>query len=371
MTIDDLVRTGLRDAATEARFDDARWSPVPATEGSPHPGPQPIRRWAVAALAAAIVIAAVGVPLALLAPLGGGGERPGAAGTAEPDQSPGPDGRYADVDDGISITIPEGWIFHQDASGPIEPEMLFAVGSWGFPTGGDCAPTSAQEELPADGALLWLMEYRSSRDPEDFPPRPERFELDEEAFAAYECSLVPSYLVLWTEAGRFFQVHVAFGPEAPPVVRQDALGALDSIDVTAPIPDACPADTGPWSDPACPLPAWTEAVVEEAGYEVTGDTGSALVAEGLGGEFHVWAFPLDFDVEEVVASENYRKAWEIGGVQVYSDGVRMFWVAKGLVVWVAGWEIGEPPPGEPPPGPIVADLVQASKRVDYDSIDTR
>ena len=182
--------------------------------------------------------------------------------------------------------------------------------------------------------------------------------------------MVPSYLITWTEVGRSFQVHVAFGPRASDSLAPEVLRALDSIEVTAPVPDECPADTGPWSDPACPLPAWTEAVVEEAGYEVTGDTGSALVAEGLGGEFHIWAFPQDFPLQQL-EEENYREAMIIDDVVVYSDGLRIVWITQGLAVWVSGWDVGDALPGDLPPDTIVADLVDASQRVDYDAIDPR
>jgi hypothetical protein len=371
MKLDDLVGKGLRDAAAQARFEETAW--VSPTEPDGVPGPQRGRgrRWAVAALAAAVVIAAVALPLVLLAPLGEEKERPGASSATDPGEGVQDDETHTDVNDGLSVTIPEAWTFHQDPSGPVDPKSVFGVGTWTFPKGGDCAPTAAQAELPADGAFFFLYEYLGGGDPADFPPRPSHFQLDTSTLGHYECQVVPSYMIRFRDAGRLFQVHVAFGPQAYESLRPEVLRALDSIEVTAPVPDACPADTGPWSDPNCPLPGWTRAVVEEAGYEVTGNTGSAVVAEGLGGEFNIWAFPKDFTVEHLLQEENYREAMIVDDVVVYSDGVRMVWVTQGLAVWVAGWEIGEPPPGEPPPTPIVADLASASKRVDYDSIDTR
>jgi hypothetical protein len=138
---------------------------------------------------------------------------------------------HTDADDGLRVTIPEAWTFHQDPSGPDDPRTVFAVGSWTFTTGGECAPVAAQEELPPDGTLFWLIEYTNVADPSEFPVRPEHFELDESTRGAYECSTVPSYLVRFQENDRYFQVHVAFGPEASESLRPEVLRALESIEV--------------------------------------------------------------------------------------------------------------------------------------------
>jgi hypothetical protein len=274
---------------------------------------------------------------------------------------------HTDVDDGLSITIPAAWTFHQDPSGPDDPRTVFGVGTWTFARGGDCAPTAAQQALPSDGGLLWLIEYGAAPDPAAFPARPERFDLDPDTLGEYECSLVPSYLIRFQDAGRYFQAHVAFGPEASDSLGPEFMRALESLEVTAPVPEGCPSETGPWADPDCPLSAWTRAVVEEGGYRVTGDTGGALAAAAPGGEFHVWAFPPDFTVAEVKAEENYRQMAIIDDTVVYSDGIRAFWMVQGLVVWVSGWQIDD----STPPLAVLSDLVRSSQLVDYDAIDTR
>lgn len=292
----------------------------------------------------------------------------------------------ADVNDGLSITIPDSWTFHQDPSGPLEPRTVFAVGTWRFPTGGECAPLAATAELPADGALLWLIEYTRIDPgdglglfpPNDFPPRPDHFELDESTLANYECTVAPSYLIRFGEAGRFLQVHVAFGPEAPDSLRQQVLAALDSLEVTAPVPDECPAGVGPWSHPACPEQAWVRAIVDAAGHRIVGDTGSALVADLSTTRVYIWATRPDegaFGTEPLegeIASGEYALLGDVAGVPVYGNdqtfGGVAVWTVQGLNVWVsAGPTIEDERPGLDG----LAPLVQASLEVDYDAIDTR
>jgi hypothetical protein len=274
---------------------------------------------------------------------------------------------HTNADDGLSITIPAAWTFHEDPSGPADPRTVFGVGTWTFPRGGDCAPTAAQEALPPDGGFLWLIEYQNGSDAAEFPARPEHFDLDQDTLGHYECSLVPSYLIRFQDAGRYFQVHVAFGPEASDSLGPEFLRALESLEVTAPVPEGCPSETGPWADPDCPLSAWTRAVIEEAGYRVTGDTGSALEAVASGGEFHVWAFPPEFTIDELKAEENYRQLAIIDDTVLYSDGIRAFWMVQGLAVWVSGWQVED----STPPLAALGDLVRSSQLVDYDAIDTR
>jgi hypothetical protein len=524
MDLDERLREGLREAAGGTRFDRERWAPsVSHGPGRVRlrqaPGPRSVRRWVAAAVVTVVLVAGIGIPLALLSGLGGGGSRPGAEpdGTVvsgsglhlripeawdgraigppgtmfgpvlqasnrpllqppdddlatatrralEPGQvalvlidytetrarlghqagddeefpvedlpisiraedfqpsfegvdpshdfarrtfgvngrsfdlwvefgeKPAPEALLAEVnevlatllvdpldaptglrtltdaDDGLSITIPAAWIFHQDPSGPAEPRTVFGVGTWAFPRGGDCAPTSAQEALPPDGGLLWLIEYRKGSDPAEFPARPEHFDLDRDTLGHYECSLVPSYLIRFQDAGRYFQAHVAFGPEASDSLGPEFMQALESLEVTAPVPDGCPSETGPWADPDCPLSAWTRAVVEEAGYRVTGDTGSALLAEGRGTEFLIWAIrePLPPPTEGYEPIANIYGNPEAGAyATIYSDNTRFVWAMAGLAVYV---EFNVRGPGL---GHVLSDLFQASEEVDYDAVDTR
>jgi hypothetical protein len=278
--------------------------------------------------------------------------------------------RHADLDDGLSIRIPAGWTFHQDPSGPAEPRTVFAVGSWPFSTGGECAPTAAQAKLPPDGVFLWLIEY-SDPQGNEFPERPEHFELDAATLAHYECSVVPSYLLRFGEVGRSFQVHVAFGPEASDPIEQEVLRALDSLEVTAPVPDECPPEVASSGDPDCPEHAWLREIVERAGYKVPGNTGSALVGSAGGMAFAIWTTEADPADQYVVPPESgyddriYQPRTEAAGITVFTDGIRSVWTVQGFHVWI------EPGLDGPLPEEVVWALVEASLSVDYDAIDTR
>jgi hypothetical protein len=281
---------------------------------------------------------------------------------------------HTDAGDGLAITVPEGWSFSEEPTDPIEPENVLAAGSWPFPEGGVCAPFAALDGLPANGAFFWMIEYHGEQQhPEDFVPRPERFDFADfrygKEFSCY--GIVPQYQLRFNDQGRFFQLQVAFGGQASESLRAEVLRALDSIEVTAPVPDECPADTGPWSDPDCPLPAWTRAVVEEAGYEVTGDTGSALVARVAGSGIYIWTneeeeLSSEPTFAETLEAEGYERWGEVAGRTLFTDGIRAVWVVQGLRVWVAGGPVDDLPELD-----IVAPLVEASGRVDYDAIDTR
>jgi hypothetical protein len=276
---------------------------------------------------------------------------------------------YRDTDDGLSITVPEGWTFHQDPSGPDDPRTLFGVGTWAFPRGGECAPTEAQAALRAEGAFLWLIEYTVPQSPETtFLAEGEPLRWEEESLATYECSVVHSYLARFHRAGRFFQVHVAFGPDAPDRLREDAIAALDSLEVTAPVPDDCPHETGPWSDPDCPEPAWIRLVLESVGIDEAGDTGSAIVAREGPNEFTVWTTP---EVpEEQLEDEGYRFDRTVDGgppepARLFTDGVRITWAVQGFSVWLAGATDALPP------NDAVDEVVRGTIGVRYEEIDTR
>jgi hypothetical protein len=154
-----------------------------------------------------------------------------------------------DVGAGISVRQPASW--HRVAppiSGLSYPGERLLLTSYPTSAGGGCGPDRAIKDLPASGALIYLLEYRPSvGDPwrglrrSSFPPRPAHFALRRSALGHYECVVgVPSYLIRFRDADRPFQLHVALGPRATPARRAQVLRVLDSLrfePLPAPPPD--------------------------------------------------------------------------------------------------------------------------------------
>jgi hypothetical protein len=138
--------------------------------------------------------------------------------------------------EGLCLSTPSRWAFTDQSPAPllVSPPILFAMGTWGFPAGGDCAPTRALEDLPEDGMFLWLFEYVDpQRDPHDFRRRPEHFDLGQ-LQGPFECIGRKTYLILFRQHGRFFQIHTVLGSKAPASLRQQVLASLDSLVVEPP-----------------------------------------------------------------------------------------------------------------------------------------
>jgi hypothetical protein len=140
--------------------------------------------------------------------------------------------------DRLSVTIPSAWSAKAD---PIphytSPDPILAVGSWSFPDdpAASCAPART---VPADGALLWVLESRpedegGSLDSEEFPPRPRSFDLRTMRPTRAECTEDPGYAVQFREAGRYFTVMIMLGPEAPATRRAVVEQVLQSLRPTS------------------------------------------------------------------------------------------------------------------------------------------
>jgi len=78
--------------------------------------------------------------------------------------------------------------------------------------------------------FLWLFEYvdPAQRDPKDFRRRPEHFELGK-LLGPFECIGRKTYLILFREHKRFFQVHIVLGSKAPSALRERLLISLDTL----------------------------------------------------------------------------------------------------------------------------------------------
>jgi hypothetical protein len=88
--------------------------------------------------------------------------------------------------------------------------------------------------MPADGALLWLLESRPTADtalfdPQAFPPRPQSFDLDTMNQTNASCTNQPGYIVRFQEAGRYLWVEIVLGAEAPHSRRQVVEQILNSL----------------------------------------------------------------------------------------------------------------------------------------------
>ena len=98
---------------------------------------------------------------------------------------------------------------------------------------------------------------------------------------------------------------------------------------------ACPPDwPGPWT--ACPEAEWIQQVAERAGYRITGETGSALIAEGNGRSFYIWATEgTPKQVRRAAKRERWQPLGTVEGVEVYGDArLWRWWVIEDLVVWL-------------------------------------
>jgi hypothetical protein len=155
---------------------------------------------------------------------------------------------------GISVVAPRGWhALGKHVTSLVYPVDRLLLTSYRAQRGGNCAPDRAEDELPSDGVLVYLFEYRprtgktwpGSFRRADFPPRPAHFALPRRALGPYECWRVPSYLIRFRAAGRPFQMHVAFGPHAGAAQRARVLRALDSLRI-ARIPPPPPDPYAGW-----------------------------------------------------------------------------------------------------------------------------
>jgi hypothetical protein len=242
---------------------------------------------------------------------------------------------HQDQDDAVKISIPRGWTWREDPVPNLgEPRILFATGTWDFPVGGDCGPNPALEDLPSDGALVWLLEYRLPSNVDDFPPRPDPLSLSGRPVLA-ECSTGhPSYLLRFRDGFRYFQFHVAVGEGATDATRRDIVDVLNSM-WPGPLPEderltraveLC--DRLVWV--MCPLADWVRNTIWDAGFAVDGRTGSAIVGKAGGTSFYMWTTTNLGDPLEPA----YVPLMKVDNVTVLSGGTQAVWEARGIRVWV-------------------------------------
>jgi hypothetical protein len=112
-------------------------------------------------------------------------------------------------------------------------------------------------------------------------------------------------------------------------------GTTTRESVESPSAEECEGDgwPGPWT--ACPQADWVRQVAERAGYRVTGETGSALVAQGKGRSFYIWAAPAAGQDLDDGPTARKGPLGEVEGVTVYGDErLWRWWTANGFVLWL-------------------------------------
>ena len=127
---------------------------------------------------------------------------------------------------------------------------------------------------------------------------------------------------------------VACGGERQETSGREATG-FELVEQTT-IPDECPPDwPGPWT--SCPEADWVEKVARRAGYRISGETGSALIAEGNGRSFYIWTTPAATaeEIEKAGKNEDWQPFGRVDGVQVYGDeSVWRWWMGESLTIWL-------------------------------------
>jgi hypothetical protein len=89
----------------------------------------------------------------------------------------------------------------------------------------------ALEDLPTDGALVWVVEYADPGYAGDFIPLMPQFSIDlQTPPARWECAAAaPSRMYLFRVAGRFFEAYVAFGSDASAETIGQASAVITSL----------------------------------------------------------------------------------------------------------------------------------------------
>jgi hypothetical protein len=146
-----------------------------------------------------------------------------------------------EVSPGVSLVPPDGWqLFTAPITALTFPAERLLLTSYPTERGGNCSPDRAERDLPTNGALIYLFEYRkrvgkpwAGLRRSSFPPRPAHFRLRKRDLGNYECWRIPSYLIRFRAADRPLQLHVALGPHAGGARRAQVLRTLDSLRFSA------------------------------------------------------------------------------------------------------------------------------------------
>ncbi len=176
---------------------------------------------------------------------------------------------------GVSATIPDGWhLADKPLTSIINPREVLAVATHplagGGKAGGPCwTAKEALDAMPADAALIWLLEYRPARGDvwadlprSRFPPRLEPFSLERADLQRGACGAGLGLSTTFRDADRPFQLWLLFGDEVTDARLAEAaqiLSGLQFDELPALPPDAYAGwpliNTNP-GDSLRPPPGW-------------------------------------------------------------------------------------------------------------------
>lgn len=162
-------------------------------------------------------------------------------------------GPRTEVGAGVSVRYPTGWhLIAPPITAVSYPAERLLLTSYPTRRGGRCSPDRAARDLPANGALVYLTEYRPQLGAvwrhvhrRDFPRRPRHFALRRRDMGGFECWRVPSFLIHFRSADRPFQLHVALGENATAARRAQVLRIVDSLRFS-PLPPPPPDPYAGW-----------------------------------------------------------------------------------------------------------------------------
>lgn len=139
----------------------------------------------------------------------------------------------------LRAEIPDGWhVLRRPITSVLSPKQRLAAASHPVALSAarprSCHPKAALRQLPSNGALVQIIEYRLRfLRTGEFPPRPERLRYADGTFAPFECA-GPSFRFVFSDRGRALQAHVWFGEDrGNRRVRREALELLNGVEVSA------------------------------------------------------------------------------------------------------------------------------------------
>jgi len=253
---------------------------------------------------------------------------------------------------GVSVTVPPGWdgrMLYRDASGSLG--VIYQVANFELPANEGFEPPT---ELPPgqedaikamkDGdALIMIAADAATGRPAPTPITFADLKPVPAARAPRGHRLAANSFCF---GDRCLEIQVDFGGNASADLDRPVSDVLASVSVDtggaqsqATAPDAgtrgCPRPNwpGPWTK--CAEARWVGRVVDRAGYQVVGETGSALIAEGSGAEFYIWTTQVRRPLADAADGGHWRHLGSSGGRAIYGDeDLSRLWQAQGFTFWL-------------------------------------